>query len=470
MTKQNINIGTNANDGTGDTLRTAFGKASNNFNELYNNVSNVTSNLANLITVVDTTDGDLLFLTSSSFDTANAAYDYANLILASAQAATQVANTVNAAFANAKAAYDFANGVNTTFTSYYNTTNTAINLILNLGNIANTINAILAVVDSNASAGFDQANSSYERATIAWQQGNTGTLLAIGARTNAAAAFGMTNVAFTFANGVSSNTTSAYRVANSSYDVTNVAYGAANAGFFKTNSAYGIANAAYDRANTKVNTVNGVITGTFSVQGSQKIQNGNLVIQNGTLSVISNSNQIDIIDGVIYINGVALDTTPPGSVIYFAATTPPSGYLKADGSAVSRSAYSRLFSAIGTTWGVGNGSTTFNLPDLRGEFIRGFDDGRGLDSGRVFSAVQTSALLNHTHTYNDLYGLQDDNPGLGSIYDIYGNKVEYYQDDVDMNNDEDGDRGAAYYTGRTAATGGSENRPRNQTLLVCIKF
>jgi hypothetical protein len=102
MAKQTINIGTNANDGTGDTLRNAFGKASNNFNELYNNVSNVTSNLANLITVVDTTDGDLLFLTSSAFDVANDAYGYANLVLGSAQAATQIANTVNGAAANAK--------------------------------------------------------------------------------------------------------------------------------------------------------------------------------------------------------------------------------------------------------------------------------------------------------------------------------------------------------------------------------
>ena len=62
----------------------------------------------------------------------------------------------------------------------------------------------------------------------------------------------------------------------------------------------------------------------------------------------------------------ALEATPPGLIGYFATTTPPSSYwLICDGRAVSRSVYANLFAKIGTTYGGGNGSTTFNLPDLR---------------------------------------------------------------------------------------------------------
>ncbi|MEP7454309.1 tail fiber protein [Phyllobacterium sp. SB3] len=89
---------------------------------------------------------------------------------------------------------------------------------------------------------------------------------------------------------------------------------------------------------------------------------------------------------------------PPGTIILFAANTVPSGYLKCNGAAISRATYAALFSAISTTHGAGDGSTTFNVPDLRGEFVRGFDDGRGVDSGRVFGSAQAGAYESHTHT------------------------------------------------------------------------
>ncbi len=70
--------------------------------------------------------------------------------------------------------------------------------------------------------------------------------------------------------------------------------------------------------------------------------------------------------------GVALPSgVPVGTVEYFAVATPPAGYLKADGSAVGRETYPDLFSAIGTTFGEGDGTTTFNLPDLMGRFAEG---------------------------------------------------------------------------------------------------
>ncbi|MEM7047394.1 MAG: phage tail protein [Pseudomonadota bacterium] len=71
--------------------------------------------------------------------------------------------------------------------------------------------------------------------------------------------------------------------------------------------------------------------------------------------------------------------TPVGSIISYAAQTPPKGWLECDGAAISRSDYANLFKVIGTTYGDGDGETTFNLPDLRSEFVRGWDHGRGVD-------------------------------------------------------------------------------------------
>ena len=95
----------------------------------------------------------------------------------------------------------------------------------------------------------------------------------------------------------------------------------------------------------------------------------------------------------------------PGDIKFSAANTVPSGWLKADGSLVSRSTYAALFSAIGTTYGPGDGSTTFSLPDLRGEFIRGFDDGRGVDSGRAFGSWQKGTLYPYDTTNSGANGV-----------------------------------------------------------------
>ncbi len=97
--------------------------------------------------------------------------------------------------------------------------------------------------------------------------------------------------------------------------------------------------------------------------------------------------------GISFLSGSGswISPFPSGTVLHFAMLSSPSGWLICDGSAVSRSIYSNLFTAIGSLYGNGDGSTTFNLPDLRGEFIRGFDQGRGADAGRNFGSWQDSA-------------------------------------------------------------------------------
>jgi phage-related tail fiber protein len=141
-----------------------------------------------------------------------------------------------------------------------------------------------------------------------------------------------------------------------------------------------------------------------------------------------------------------VDSVPPGAVAHFAMASAPFGWLKANGAAVSRTTYAALFAAIGTTFGVGDGSTTFNLPDLRGEFIRGYDDGRGVDSGRAFGSSQSDAFK--TTNINIPCSGESNNVGYTAT------------------------AGAASNSGSVVATvngGANETRPRNVALLACIK-
>ncbi|NUT83228.1 phage tail protein [Pseudomonas brassicacearum] len=87
-----------------------------------------------------------------------------------------------------------------------------------------------------------------------------------------------------------------------------------------------------------------------------------------------------------------------GDIKVVATAEPPQGWLKCNGALVSRAQYAALFAAISTRFGAGDGSTTFALPDLRGEFVRGWDDGRGIDSGRVLGAGQAGQNATHIHT------------------------------------------------------------------------
>ena len=149
---------------------------------------------------------------------------------------------------------------------------------------------------------------------------------------------------------------------------------------------------------------------------------------------------------------VGIEGVPTGAFMFFAMNTPPTGWLKANGAAISRTTYSALFDAIGTTFGSGNGSTTFNLPDLRGEFMRGWDDGRGVDSGRSFGTAQLDQMQSHNHAIgqasNSISNLNSAvrpaNTFLGSVGNAIG--------------------------GVLGARSGSETRPRNIALLACIKF
>lgn len=85
---------------------------------------------------------------------------------------------------------------------------------------------------------------------------------------------------------------------------------------------------------------------------------------------------------------------PPGFIMDFAGATPPAGWLLCDGAAVSRTTFAALFAAIGTTWGAGDGSTTFNVPDLRGRVRAGRDNMGGTAAGRLTNTGTGNPGLN----------------------------------------------------------------------------
>ena len=108
---------------------------------------------------------------------------------------------------------------------------------------------------------------------------------------------------------------------------------------------------------------------------------------------------------------------PTSAVFCVAVATVPTGYLECNGNAVSRTTYAALFAIIGTNYGTGDGSSTFNLPDLRGEFIRGFDNGKGTDSGRSIASSQSAQNASHNHSIS-LSGTTSTTSLTGSITKI----------------------------------------------------
>lgn len=217
------------------------------------------------------------------------------------------------------------------------------------------------------------------------------------------------------------------------------------------------------------------------------------------------------------INSATLSRTGDtvASVVDFPMSSPPAGFLIANGAAVRRADFAALFARIGTTFGAGDGATTFNLPDLRGTFSRALDQAAGRDPGRVMGSLQASQNLSHSHvattdtqgahahalsidaagvhnhtgstdaagehthttpiggTYtfagNDLRGLTPGNGVTGSA----GNHVHTVRIDSNGGHSHSGTAVAVpghIHNVTVNADGGYESRPLNVALLRCIKY
>lgn len=161
-----------------------------------------------------------------------------------------------------------------------------------------------------------------------------------------------------------------------------------------------------------------------------------------------------------------IETTPPpapaplvpiGSVFHFAAASKPTGFLVCDGSVIPNgngtvqgitADFSSLNAIVGDAYRLPNDLTGVRrIPDLRGQFIRGWDNGANVDSGRAFGSNQADDFASHSHTYNTYSNTEKTGSG-GSLAAAYSPKPAF----------------------NTSSQGGTETRPKNVALLPCIKY
>ena len=211
-----------------------------------------------------------------------------------------------------------------------------------------------------------------------------------------------------------------------------------------------------------------VVNGSTSLAGAANNLAGNLTV-GGTANITGNT----VMTGDLSVGGNIVITgsnniMPTGAVMLFAMAGVATGWAKCNGVAVSRTSptYSALFAVIGTTYGAGDGVSTFNLPELRGEFIRGWDDGRGVDTSRALGSTQIQQLESHKHIASN----NDCNPNYASIN---GTGTGNYNTWCDTGGSASG-AGAALTGDGThpeqTADLGVETRPRNVAMQYCIKL
>lgn len=220
-------------------------------------------------------------------------------------------------------------------------------------------------------------------------------------------------------------------------------------------------------------------------------------------------------EAIAAISTVADTIVPIGGIIIMPGNFVPPNYIRPNGAVLSRADYSRLWSFANSdssnivnesAWGSnpacfsrGDGSTTFRIPDLRGEFIRFWDEGRGVDAGRAFASVQDSQNLSHTHSAWDNghnHGINDpghnhhvNDPGHRHWYDTVGGAVGIQGGLAAIRMGAQGTNTSSSGTGiwnsgsvtgisiRTGnasivvgASGGNESRPRNVAYLPLMRY
>lgn len=203
---------------------------------------------------------------------------------------------------------------------------------------------------------------------------------------------------------------------------------------------------------------------------------GNLTL-NGNPTTANMAANKAYIDAQIAAIPAATDPTPAGTIIYTARTTAPTGYINASGQALSRTVFATLFAAIGTTFGAPD-NNRFNVPDLRSEFIRGFDNNRGIAEAVPFGQTQTDQNKQHNHsTETETNGSHTHGSSSGRSFltsnqsfngdPRIGSESKTYMFRFEGNTNSQGSH--KHNIPNDPATLGAETRPRNINLLACIK-
>ena len=158
---------------------------------------------------------------------------------------------------------------------------------------------------------------------------------------------------------------------------------------------------------------------------------------------------------------------PVGMIASFGMASAPTGWIICDGAAVSRTVtYDALFAVIGTTWGTGNGSSTFNLPDLRGAFLRGVGTSTAFtyDTTVTLAGVQDDMYQNHRHAiWSSISGATGTGSGAVNYAATSPGTFQYYTYNAQM---AESNHPQADGSPRI----GAETRPNNLGVTFCIKY
>ena len=376
-----------------------------------------------------------------------------------------------------------------------------------------------AAVQASADAGAAQTSASAAQASASAAAADAASAAAL-----ADSADSKATTALSTANAASSAASSATSTANTAKSTADTAKATADAATTAAGTAVSTANAASTAAGSATSTAN-TAKSTADSASTKAQQALDYVSSGASTSAANNFTQVNTFPQVklttpasqsdhpvrlVEAEAAISAASPSGAVVMFARSTPPTGWLKANGGAVSRPAYAALFAAIGTTFGAGDGATTFNVPDLRGAFMRGWDDGRGLDAGRTFGAYQDFANAWHAHGVSDpghahpvgdpghAHGAWTDTQGWhGHDFNMMPNNQGYgliasggFVNEAVVNRFGSGTNGAGNHGHNVGVSasgtgiwiggagtgiaiqgdGAAEARPRNYALLACIKF
>lgn len=172
---------------------------------------------------------------------------------------------------------------------------------------------------------------------------------------------------------------------------------------------------------------------------------------------------------------VSSNLLPPGAILPFAMNSAPSGWLVANGAAVSRTTYAALFAAIGTTYGAGTG-TDFVLPDLRGYFVRGAGTNTDGTAAGTFGATQGNTVGPHTHSgttgtdYPDHSHAYYDKFNQGGYSAGSSGSTQYSKSENRNTGGASARHQHNFTTSSQAPDSTTETRPANIAMLYCIKF
>ncbi len=245
------------------------------------------------------------------------------------------------------------------------------------------------------------------------------------------------------------------------------------------------------------------VTNSLNVQGTAPML---AALNMGGFKIINGATPVNLTD--FATKGYVDTSIPAGTVIFYLGSSAPAGFLQLNGASLSTASYAALFACCGYTFGGAGGS--FLLPDARGTFLRGWDNGRGLDSGRAFGSYQADKVGVHAHSITDpTHSHSMNNPahghtggdsghvhsdaghthpggaliapggtgvggsgtGQGGAFGTGYASIQPASANIFINNGTQNTTANYASTGITATNSyGTETAPKNWALLVCVKY